>query len=191
MSFFQIESILVNYQSYGEYVTVPLMPKATAIWLVENTALTFEQIAEFCGLHLLEIEAMANGDMDGKMAGFDPIVSSQLTVEEIKRCERDKEEKLRLKTNPYFVEDKKYQAKYTPRFKRQDKPDAIAWLVKYYPELPDIDICKLIGTTKATIHSIRNKTHKNISILTPRNPVVLGLCSEPELDFIIAKLSRE
>lgn len=172
-------------------VNVPLMPKATAIWLVDNTTLTFEQIAEFCGLHLLEVEAIANGDMDSRMAGFDPIASSQLTVEEIRRCEKDKNARLILKTNPYFVAEKRQQAKYTPRLKRQDKPDAIAWLVKYYPALPDTDICKLIGTTKATIHSIRNKTHKNFSMLTPRSPVVLGLCSEPELDFIIAKLTRE
>lgn len=167
------------------------MPKATAIWLVENTALTFEQIAEFCGLHVLEVEAIANGDMDGKMSGFDPIVSSQLTINEIRRCEQDKEARLQLKMSSYLVEEKRRQAKYTPRSKRQDKPDAIAWLVKYYPDLPDLDICRLIGTTKATIHSIRNKTHRNTSILTPRSPVVLSLCSEAELDFIISKLNRE
>ncbi len=167
------------------------MPKATAIWLVENTALTFEQIAEFCGLHILEVEAIANGDMDGKMSGFDPIVSSQLTIDEVKRCEKDKEAKLQLKINSYLVEEKRIQAKYTPRSKRQDKPDAIAWLVKYYSDLPDSDICKLIGTTKTTIQLIRNKTHKSASNLNPRSPVILGLCSEAELDFIISKLNRE
>ncbi len=172
-------------------MNLPLMPRATAIWLVDNTSLTFKQIADFCGLHVLEVEAIANGDMDGKMSGFDPIVSSQLTVEEIKRCESDPETTLTLKTNPYFFEDKKIQKKYTPRFKRQDKPDAIAWLVKYYPELPENDICKLIGTTKGTIHSIKNKTHRNSSKLAPKSPVVLGLCSKAELDFVISKLKRE
>lgn len=168
----------------------PLMPKATAIWLVDNTALTFDQIADFCGLHVLEIEAIAN-EMDGKMAGFDPITSSQLTLDEIKRCESDPESRLCLQENPYSAAESKLKTKYTPRLKRQDKPDAIAWLIKYYPNLPDSDICKLIGTTKATVHSLRNKTHRNMSTLNPRNPVVLGLCTDAELDYVIAKLTRE
>lgn len=172
-------------------MTAPLMPKATAIWLVDNTSLTFEQIAEFCGLHILEIEAIANGELDTKMAGFDPIVASQLTVEEIKRCEQNVNAKLNLKTNPYFVEEKKLKSKYTPRSKRQDKPDAVAWIIKYYPDIPESDICKLIGTTKATIRLIKNKTHKNSSNMTPKSPASLGLCSESELDFVISKLSRE
>lgn len=167
----------------------PLMPKATAIWLIENTVLTFSQIAEFCGLHILEVESLADGDMDAKMAGFDPIVSSQLTVDEIRRCEADPEAKLHLKESEYF-EDKKPSKKYTPRAKRQEKPDAIAWILKYYPDIPDQDICDLIGTTKATIKSIKNKTHKNSANIKPRSPVILGLCTEPELDFVIAKLSR-
>lgn len=169
----------------------PLMPKATAIWLVDNTSLTFQQIADFCGLHVLEIEAIANGELDGKMAGLDPIVASQLSVEEIKRCENDSSAKLQLKTNPYFEKELKRKNKYIPRSKRQDKPDAIAWLVKYYPEMPDADICSLISTTKGTIVSIRNKTHKSMANITPRSPAILGLCSEPELDFVIAKLKRE
>lgn len=168
----------------------PLMPKATALWLIENTALTFSQIAEFCGLHILEIESLANGDMDSSMTGFDPIIASQLTPEEIKRCEIDPEAKLRMKSSEYF-EESKPSKKYTPKAKRQDKPDAIAWLVKYYPDLPDQDICNLLGTTKATIKSIKNKTHKNSATLKPRSPAVLGLCTESELDFIIAKLSRD
>ena len=171
-------------------MNLPLMPKATAIWLIENTALTFSQIADFCGIHILEVESLANGDMDSQMAGFDPIVSSQLTIEEIKRCEADPSAKLKLKSNEYF-EDHKTQKKYTPKAKRQAKPDAIAWLLKYYPTMPDQDICDLIGTTKVTIRTIKNKTHKSSSILQPRSPVVLGLCSEAELDFVIAKLTRD
>ena len=169
---------------------LPLMPKATALWLVENTSLTFSQIADFCGLHILEIESMANGDLDGKMSWFDPIISSQLTADEIRRCEADASATLQLKKSQYF-EEKKSSKRYTSKAKRQDKPDAIAWLVKYYPELPESDICNLVGTTRATVRSIKNKTHKNYANLTPRSPAVLGLCSEADLDFVIAKLSRD
>ena len=125
------------------------------------------------------------------MAGFDPIVSAQLTLEEIQRCEADPEARLVLKTSQYQEDEKKIKAKYTPRSKRQDKPDAVAWLVKYYPDLPEQDICNLIGTTKITIRSIKNKTHKNAATLKPRSPAVLGLCSEADLDFVISKLTRE
>ena len=167
------------------------MPRATAIWLIDNTVLTFEQIAEFCGLHIFEIESLANGDMDSQMSGFDPIASSQLTVEEIKRCEKDPNTKLQLKLSPVLLNEKRTgKGKYTPRVKRQDKPNAILWLIKYYPELPDQDICDLLGTTKVTVHSIRNKTHKSISSLVPHNPINLGLCTEKDLNFIIAKLHR-
>lgn len=169
---------------------LPLMPKATAIWLIENTSLTFSQIADFCGIHILEIESLANGDMDSKMVGFDPIVASQLTMEEIKRCESNPTAKLQLKPSEYF-ENSNQQKKYTPKIKRQVKPDAIAWILKYYPNIPEQDICTLIGTTKATIKSIKNKTHKAMSTLQPKSPAVLGLCTDAELDFVIAKLSRE
>lgn len=168
----------------------PLMPKATAIWLIENTALTFSQIAEFCGLHILEVESLADGDMDSSMTGFDPIISSQLTIDEIRRCEADPKAKLRMKKSEYF-EDSKPSKKYTPKAKRQDKPDAVAWILKYYPNVPDQDICDLIGTTRATIKSIKNKTHKNSANIKPRSPAVLGLCTEAELDFVIAKLTRD
>jgi hypothetical protein len=161
------------------------------MWLIENTSLTFEQIANFCGIHVLEVVSMANGDMDDKMSGFDPVISSQLTIEEIKRCEADQNADLSLKACTYTLENKKLKTKYTPRFKRQNKPDAIAWLVKYYPEVPEFDICKLIGTTKETIRAIKNKTHKDSAHLTPKSPVILGLCSEVELDFVIAKTNRE
>lgn len=167
------------------------MPKATAIWLVDNTSLTFEQIADFCGLHILEVESIANGDLDAKLAGFDPIISAQLTNEEIKRCEKDPKASLTLMPQNNIVEESKVTKKYTPRSKRQDKPDAIAWIVKYYPELPENDVCSLIGTTKATLRSIKNKTHKNFQNIKPRSPVSLGLCSQNELDFVVSKLSRE
>ncbi len=172
-------------------MSLPLMPKATAIWLIENTALTFTQIAEFCGLHILEVESLANGDLDTTMVGFDPIISAQLTVEEIQRCEANPEAKLMLKNIQYIKDEKKSKGKYTPRSKRQDKPDAIAWLVKYYPDIPEQDICNLVGTTKITIRSIKNKTHKDAGSIKPRSPVALGLCSDAELDFVTAKLSRE
>ena len=168
----------------------PLMPKATALWLIENTALTFDQISEFCKLHILEVESIANGEYDAKMSGFDPITSSQLTLEEIRRCENDPSASLQLKHFEYSTDNQKLQKKYTPKAKRQDKPDAIAWLLKYYPELPEQDICKLIGTTKATIHSIKNKTHKNSATLKPRSPVSMGICSEIDFDFVVAKTKR-
>lgn len=171
-------------------MNLPLMPKATAIWLIENTVLTFSQIADFCGLHILEVESLADGDMDLQMTGFDPIISSQLTIDEIRRCEANPSAKLQLKKSEY-VESSTSSPRYTPKIKRQDRPDAIAWLLKYYPNIPDQDICDLIGTTKATIKSIKNKTHRNSATLKPRSPVVLGLCSEPELEFVIAKTTRE
>ncbi len=165
------------------------MPKATAIWLVENTALTFEQIATFCGLHVLEVEAIANGELGTNMAGLDPVISAQLTHEEIARCEADPKAVLQLKDTPHFDNAKK-TGKYTPVSKRQKKPDAIAWLLKYYPEMQENDICTLLGTTRATIRAIKNKTHKRQEELTPKSPVVLGLCSEKDLDFMIAKTQR-
>jgi hypothetical protein len=166
------------------------MPKATAIWLLENTSLTFAQIARFCGLHLLEVESLANGDMDAKMAGLDPIISSQLTMDEIKRCEEDPEASLQLKHNTCFEKNKKLVRRYTPLAKRMDKPDAIAWMLRYYPEMDERDICSLIGTTKNMIRTIKDKTHKNIATLSPRNPVTLGLCLGSELELVLAKMAR-
>jgi hypothetical protein len=166
------------------------MPKATAIWLLENTSLTFSQIARFCGLHLLEVESLADGDVDTRMAGFDPIMSSQLTVDEIKRCEEDPDASLQLKHKVYFEKNKKSGRKYTPLAKRQDKPDAIAWILRHYPEMSERSICSLIGTTSDTIRAIRGKTHRNTATLSPRNPVTLGLCLESELELALAKLAR-
>jgi hypothetical protein len=166
------------------------MPRATAIWLIENTALTFEQIANFCGLHLLEVESLANEDGDTHMAGFDPIASSQLDVDEIRRCESDPTMRLILKTNRY-VDGEWKSSKYTPKARRHDKPDAILWMLKCYPEMPESDICSLLGTTRATVRSIKNKTHRSMQTLKPRSPIVLGLCSEPELDLVTLKLKRD
>ena len=171
-------------------MSLPLMPRATAIWLIENTALTFSQIAEFCGLHIVEVQSLADGSMDAQMTGFDPVTSSQLTVEEIRRCEANPNAKLQIKETQYFEEEKPYK-KYTPKSKRRDRPDAIAWILKYYPDIPEQDICNLIGATKVAIKSIKNKTHRNYSEIRPQSPVTLGLCSEAELDFVVSKLNRE
>lgn len=174
-----------------DWMAVPLMPKATAVWLVENTTLTFEQVAEFCGLHILEVQAIADGEAAVGMIGFNPITSGQLTAEEIKRCEEDST--LSLKLTPPLTADSvlgKKTSRYTPVSKRQDRPDAIAWLLKYYPSLSETQICRLLGTTKNMINAVRNKTHWNSANIKPRNPVQLGLCTQIELDKVIASLDQ-
>jgi hypothetical protein len=173
-------------------MTAPLMPKATAIWLVENTALTFEQIADFCGLHILEIQAIADGESGTNMIGLNPITSGQLSEDEIKRCENDPEARLTL--SPIVTADSvlgKKTRKYTPISKRQDRPDAIAWLIKFHPELADAAIARLLGTTKNMINSVRSKTHWNSQNIKPRSPVHLGLCRQVELDAAIANALKE
>lgn len=164
-------------------MALPLMPKATAVWLVENTALSFIQIAEFCGLHELEIQAMADGDVGMGMQGMDPIANGQLSQEEIDRCAADPTTRLKLvkSVNP-APKARGKGARYTPVSKRQDRPDGIAWLLKNHPELQDVQIAKLLGTTKPTIKAIRDKTHWNSTQITARNPVTLGLCSEADLE---------
>jgi len=161
----------------------PLMPKATAVWLVENTALTFDQIAEFCGMHALEVQAIADDEVAIGMQGLDPIVAGELTTEEIERCSADPNARLEPAAPriPTPVTRKK-GARYTPVSKRQDRPDAIAWLLKNYPELSGPQICKLIGTTKPTINAVRDRTHWNAQNIKPQNPVSLGLCSEVDLE---------
>ena len=156
----------------------PMMPKATAVWLVENTALTFQQIAEFCELHELEVQAIADEDIVSGMAGIDPIQAGQLTQEEIDRCQADPEARLILKETdiPMPVQRSK-GARYTPIAKRQDKPDGIAWLLKHHPELTDAQISKLLGTTKTTINAVRDRSHWNSSNIRARDPMDLGLCS--------------
>ncbi len=169
----------------------PLMQKATAVWLVDNTSLTFKQIAEFCGLHELEVNGIADGEVAGGIRGMDPIANNQLSSEEIKRCEKDVNAKLILMVNPAAAgEGKRRGPRYTPLSKRQDRPAAIAWLVKYHPEMSDAQISKLIGTTKPTIQSIRQRTHWNIGNIQPLDPVALGLCKQIEMDSVIKKLNK-
>ena len=170
----------------------PLMRKATAVWLLDNTTLTFRQIATFCGLHELEVSGIADGEVASGIRGIDPIINSQLTAEEIKKCEADEQLDLQLYKNPAAVGEKKTRGpKYTPLSKRQDKPAAIAWLVKFHPEITDGQISKLIGTTKNTIKAIRERTHWNINNLTPIDPVILGLCKQIELQTILDKIPKE
>ena len=161
----------------------PLMPKATAVWLVENTTLTFEQSADFCELHALEVQAIADDEVAIGMQGMDPITSGQLTVEEIERCAADPEARLELATPSVPQPRARHKgARYTPVSKRQDRPDAISWLLKSYPELSDAQISRLIGTTKPTINAIRDRTHWNAPNIKPQNPIGLGLCSESEFE---------
>ena len=170
----------------------PLMRKATAVWLLDNTTLTFRQIATFCGLHELEVSGIADGEVAGGIRGIDPIINSQLTADEIKKCEANEELDLQLYKNPAAVGEKKSRGpKYTPLSKRQDKPAAIAWLVKFHPEITDGQISRLIGTTKNTIKAIRERTHWNINSLTPTDPVILGLCKQIELQKVLDKIPKK
>jgi hypothetical protein len=170
---------------------LPLMPKATAVWLVESTGLSFEQIAEFCGLHALEVQAIADGEVAAQMQGLDPVANGQLTTEEIKRCEADPTARLQLSDQAQPVPMVKHKGpRYTPISKRQDKPDAIAWLLKNHPELSDGQISKLVGTTKPTIAAVRDRTHWNSTNIKPRHPVALGLCTLPELEEAVNRASK-
>ncbi|AUG53513.1 DUF1013 domain-containing protein [Thalassospira marina] len=161
----------------------PLMPKATAVWLIDNTGLSFRQIAAFTGLHELEIQAIADGDVSQGIVGRDPIANGQLTQAEITRCEADPRQMLKLaKSDLPRPRSQAKGARYTPVSKRQDRPNAIAWLLKHHPELADAQVCKLIGTTKDTIGKIRDRSHWNSANLVPRNPVTMGLCTELDLE---------
>ena len=164
-------------------MTRPLMPKATAVWLVDNTSLSFEQIAEFCELHLLEVAGIADGEVAIGVKGLDPVTASQLTREEIARCEADPAARLHLRTSSHPEATKRSKgARYTPVSRRQDRPDAIAWLLRHHPELSDTQVGKLVGTTKSTIQSVRDRSHWNQANLKPVDPVSLGLCTQIELD---------
>ncbi len=172
-------------------MALPLMPKATAVWLVENTSLTFDQIGEFCGLHPLEVQAIADGEVAVQMQGLDPIANGQLTLEEIERCQKDPSARLKLLAEAVPLPVVKHRGpRYTPIAKRQDKPDAIAWILKNHPELSDTQISKLIGTTKPTIAAVRDRTHWTTSKIKPRHPVALGLCTMQELDAAVARANR-
>jgi len=166
-------------------MTLPLMPKATAVWLLDNTTLTFQQIADFCGMHTLEIQAIADGDVASHIMGLDPIMNEQLTREEITRCEADPTAALTLYQNPEVEKLLNKGKKYVSHAKRGDRPSAIAWTVKNHPELKDSQIVKLLRTTKPSIVAIRERTHKNIHNIVPRSPVMLGLCSEADLNAAI------
>lgn len=166
----------------------PLMPKATAVWLVENTALTFEQIAAFCGLHSLEVKGIADGEVGAGIRGLDPVSGGQLSREELERCQQDPRSRLRLQ-KPTVTDvkvPKRKEPRYTPLSKRQDRPDAIAWLLRNHPELSDQQICKLLGTTKNTVNAVRDRTHWKSQEIRPRDPVLLGLCGQVDLDQALA-----
>ncbi|MEC9454634.1 MAG: cell cycle transcriptional regulator TrcR [Pseudomonadota bacterium] len=167
-----------------------LMPKATAVWLVDSTALTFEQIAAFCSLHDLEVQGIADGEVAVGIRGLDPISNGQLTREEIVRCEGDKTSRLSLSSPSTKLPQRTRRARYTPVSKRQDRPNAIAWLIKNYPELNDAQIGKLLGTTKSTITAVRERTHWNTPNISPQDPLLLGICSEQELLEELRKAQR-
>ncbi len=168
----------------------PLMPHATASWLVDNTALSFEQIAEFCGLHILEVQAMADDLASSKYTGRDPVRSGELTMSEIEKGQDDPAYSLKMQKAPVNVSRTK-GPRYTPVSKRQDKPDGSAWILRAHPEISDAQIGKLIGTTRNTIAAIRDRSHWNIANIQPKDPVTLGLCSQRELDAIVAKAAKK
>lgn len=172
-------------------MALPLMPKATAVWLVENTSLTFDQIGDFCGLHPLEVQAIADGEVAVQMQGLDPIVNGQLTLDEIERCQKDPAARLKISADAMPAPMVKHKGpRYTPIAKRQDKPDAIAWLLKSHPELSDGQISKLVGTTKPTIQAVRDRTHWNSPNIKPRHPVAVGLCTLQELEAAVSRANR-
>jgi len=169
----------------------PLMPMATAVWLVDNTSLSFRQIAEFCGLHVLEVQGIADETVAVNMVGQDPIANGQLTMQEIERCQADASTSLQILTHDVEAVARTKGPRYTPVSKRQDKPDAIAWLVRYHPELSDLQISRLVGTTKPTIKAIRERTHWNMANIRSQDPVGLGLCRQSELDEAVKKAAAK
>lgn len=172
-------------------MSLPLMPKATAVWLIDNTGLSFDQIADFCGLHMLEIQGIADGEVAMGIQGMDPVTSGELTRDEIVRCEADPKAKLKAAKSDLPQPVKRTKGpRYTPVAKRQDKPDGIAWLVRHHPELKDSQIARLIGTTKTTIQAVRERTHWNSPNIRPRDPVLLGLCGQVDLNAAIEKARK-
>lgn len=171
----------------------PLMPKATAVWLVENTALTFRQIADYCNLHELEVKGIADGDVATGIKGLDPVTGGQLTRDEIKKGEADSTYALKILVSKVNIPVQKSTGgpRYTPVSRRGERPDAIMWLLRNHPELPESAVMKLVGTTKTTIAAIRDRTHWNATNIKPVDPVSLGLCSQLELDFAVQKAARK
>ncbi|MDR1910345.1 MAG: DUF1013 domain-containing protein [Holosporales bacterium] len=164
----------------------PLMPRATAIWLVDNTGLTFDQIAQFCDLHILEVQAIADNEVHVGMKGIDPVAAGQLTLEEIERCTKDPNAQLQRTVVP-SVGKKKTRRKYIPLARRQERPNAILWLIKYHPELSDAQICTLLSTTRPTVKALREGTYARLQELTPKSPVQLAFCSQDELEVAVLK----
>ena len=170
----------------------PLMPIATSVWLIDNTSLTFDQIAEFCGLHPLQVKGIADGDVGAGVRGIDPITTHQLTRDEIEKAQSDENYRLMLSRPKTIVPDRpKKGPRYTPVSKRQNRPDAIAWMVRNHPEVADSQIAKLLGTTKTTIQSVRDRTHWNAANLQPQDPVGLGLCTQIDLDGVVRKAAAK
>lgn len=171
--------------------TLPLMPKATAVWLVENTALTFDQIADFCGMHPLEVQGIADGEVAVGIQGMDPVTSNQLDKAELERAQEDSKYRMKLLKQDLPQPAKRTKGpRYTPVAKRQDKPDGIAWLLRFHPELKDSQVAKLIGTTKNTIGAVRDRSHWNSPNIRPKDPVLLGLCTQSDLNATVAKARK-
>jgi len=170
----------------------PLMPIATAVWLIDNTSLTFEQIADFCKLHPLHVKGIADGDVGGGVRGIDPVTNHQLTREEIEKAEADSNHLMKIERPRTLVAERTRKGpRYTPVSKRQNRPDAIAWIVRNHPEISDAQIAKLLGTTKSTIQSVRDRSHWNAANITPQDPVGLGLCTQTELDMLVRKAAAK
>ncbi len=176
-------------------MALPLMPKATAVWLIEKTALTFTQIAEFCGMHPLEVQAIADGEVAQGIVGYDPVANGQLSPQEVKRCEADPNARLQMLPSNLPQPKRSRGGRYTPVAKRNDRPDAIAFLLRTYPQLTEAQVAKLLGTTKETIQKVRERSHWNSANIKPRDPVILGLCSQTDLNAAVAaaneRLERE
>jgi uncharacterized protein len=176
-------------------MSLPLMPKATAVWLIDKTGLTFEQIADFCGMHPLEVQAIADGEVAQGINGYDPVLNKQVSAEDITRCEGNSALRLKLLAAPESMHKKQKGGRYTPVAKRNDRPDAIAFLLRSYPHLTDAQVIKLLGTTKDTIQKIRDRSHWNSANIKPRDPVILGLCKQSDLNDAVAaandRLTRE
>jgi hypothetical protein len=170
----------------------PLMPIATAVWLIENTRLTFDQIADFCVLHPLQVKGIADGDVGAGVRGIDPISNHQLSREELEKAEADPDYRMHISRPKTLVAERpKKGPRYTPVSKRQNRPDAIAWLIKNHPEISDAQIAKLLGTTKSTIQTVRDRSHWNAQNITPTDPVGLGLCSQTDLDMLVRKAAAK
>ncbi len=171
-------------------MSLPLMPKATAVWLIEKTALTFTQIAEFCGMHPLEVQAIADGEVAQGIVGYDPVANSQVTAAEIKRCEADPDARLKLVPANNPINKRSRGARYTPVAKRNDRPDAIAFVLRNFPQLSEAQVIKLLGTTKDTIQKVRERSHWNSTNIKPRDPVILGLCSQTDLNAMVTQANE-